>query len=137
MSTRFADFNAANDTIQPDRSVFTAITTLGTLAAAAFFAGAAAHDADDRIIFNSATGNLFYDRDGIGDVAAVQFARLAAHLPSATSTSTWSPERRQPLTQSLRRRMDKLPPAQATSGVMNEVPARQSADSGPSGVSAR
>ena len=71
-----ADFNAANDTIQLDRSVFTAITTLGTLAAAAFFEGAPAHDADDRIICNSATGNLFYDRDGIGDVAGVQFARL-------------------------------------------------------------
>ncbi len=71
-----ADFSAANDTIQLDRSIFAAITTLGTLSAAAFFNGAAAHDADDRIVYNSATGNLFYDSDGTGANAAVQFARL-------------------------------------------------------------
>jgi serralysin len=71
-----ADFDASNDTIRLDQSIFTAITTLGTLSAAAFFTGAAAHDADDRIIYNAATGNLFYDSDGTGATAAVQFAHL-------------------------------------------------------------
>ena len=71
-----ADFDAANDTIRLDQSIFTAITGLGTLSAAAFFKGAAAHDADDRVIYNSATGDLLYDRDGTGAVAAVQFAHL-------------------------------------------------------------
>ena len=61
----------ANDTIQLDRTVFAAITTLGTLSAAAFFSGTAAHDASDRIIYNAATGNLFYDSDGTGENAAV------------------------------------------------------------------
>jgi Ca2+-binding RTX toxin-like protein len=81
-----ADFNGSNDTIRLDQSVFTAITTLGTLSAAAFFAGAAAHDSDDRIIFNSATGNLFYDSDGTGAAAAVQFAHLNG-APSVSNTS--------------------------------------------------
>jgi serralysin len=73
-----ADFDAPSDTIQLDRSIFTAITALGSLSSAAFFVGAAAHDADDRIIYNSATGNLLYDRDGtrVGGAAAVQFAHL-------------------------------------------------------------
>ena len=70
------DFDAANDTISLDQSVFTTLTTTGTLAASAFVTGAAAGDANDRIIYNAATGNLFYDRDGTGAAAQVQFAHL-------------------------------------------------------------
>jgi Ca2+-binding RTX toxin-like protein len=80
-----ADFSASHDTIELDRSIFTAITTLGTLSAAAFFTGAAAHDADDRIIYNAGNGNLFYDRDGTGAIAAVQFARLTG-APAISNT---------------------------------------------------
>ncbi len=81
-----ADFRAANDTIQLDQSIFAAITTLGTLSAAAFFNGAAAHDADNRIIYNATTGNLFYDSDGTGANAAVQFAHLNG-TPAISNTN--------------------------------------------------
>ncbi len=61
-------------------SVFTQAGAVGPLAAGAFFAGAAAHDADDRIIYNATTGALLYDADGTGAGAATTFATLAPGL---------------------------------------------------------
>jgi Ca2+-binding RTX toxin-like protein len=71
-----SNFESGNDKIGIDDAIFTAAGGLGALNANAFFAGAAAHDADDRIIYNAATGQLFYDADGNGAGAAVQFASL-------------------------------------------------------------
>jgi Ca2+-binding RTX toxin-like protein len=71
-------FSVADDTIVLDQSIFTHLTTLGTLDDTAFFTGAAAHDADDRIIYNSASGNIYYDPDGTGSAAAILFAHVTA-----------------------------------------------------------
>jgi Ca2+-binding RTX toxin-like protein len=71
-----ADFQGGTDKIQLDDAVFSGIGGLGTLNANAFFAGSAAHDADDRIVYNSSTGQLFFDADGNGAGAAVLFATL-------------------------------------------------------------
>lgn len=73
------DFDPAADTIQLENAIFTTLPA-GALAGTAFQIGAAAVDASDRIIYNSATGNLFYDPDGFGGVAQVQFARVSAGL---------------------------------------------------------
>ncbi len=60
-----SDFSVADDTFNIDNAVFTGLAA-GTLAAAAFYIGAAAHDANDRIIYDSATGALLFDADGTG-----------------------------------------------------------------------
>ncbi len=79
---RITDFKVIDDTIQIDNAVFTKLVGAGnkTLSAAQFFKGAAAHDLNDRIIYNSATGALLYDADGTGAAAAVKFATVSAGL---------------------------------------------------------
>jgi len=77
---RLSDFSVADDTVALDGAVFDALPA-GALASAAFFIGSAAHDADDRLIYNATTGALFYDADGNGGAAtAVQFATLGSGL---------------------------------------------------------
>ena len=73
------DYSVAADTIRLENAVFTGLAG-GTLAAGAFFIGAAAHDASDRIIYNSATGALSFDADGNGAGAAIRFATLSTGL---------------------------------------------------------
>ncbi|HST37485.1 MAG TPA: calcium-binding protein, partial [Allosphingosinicella sp.] len=73
-----ADFVVADDTILLDDAVFAALG-LGALNPNAFVVGATAADADDRIIYNSATGNLFYDADGSGVGAQIQIAALTGN----------------------------------------------------------
>ena len=73
---RIMNFSVADDTIYLDLSVFTAFGKLGPIASGAFNTGSVATEADDRIIFNKATGDLFYDADGSGRGAAVQFATI-------------------------------------------------------------
>ena len=61
-----------------DDADFAGIGALGTLRAAAFRNGTAAADSSDRVIYDSATGSLFYDADGNGAGAALLFATLTA-----------------------------------------------------------
>src|ERR1700730_2895339 len=75
------DFASNWDDIRLDAAGFAAIGATGRFAAAyvRFFAGAGAtggHDADDRIIYNSTTGQLFYDPDGNGAAPAQLIATL-------------------------------------------------------------
>jgi len=71
-------FSVADDTIELAQSVFS--MSVGALDANAFVIGAAAADADDRIVYNSSTGQLFYDADGNGAGAQVLFAVMAPGL---------------------------------------------------------
>ncbi|QIS94702.1 calcium-binding protein [Nitratireductor mangrovi] len=73
------DFVVADDMIRLASSIFTGLSA-GGLTAAAFRVGAAAADADDRIIYNAGTGSLFFDVDGNGAQGQVQFASLSTGL---------------------------------------------------------
>jgi Ca2+-binding RTX toxin-like protein len=75
------DFSVPADTVALDDDVFSAAGAPGALSADAFYAGAAAHDASDRIIYNSSNGNLYYDADGSGPTAAILFAHVAEGTP--------------------------------------------------------
>jgi Ca2+-binding RTX toxin-like protein len=70
---QIADFVSGIDRIALDDAIF------GVFTANAFVAGTAAQDADDRIVYDSATGQLFFDSDGSGAGAAVLFATLVGH----------------------------------------------------------
>jgi Ca2+-binding RTX toxin-like protein len=75
------DFSIVDDTILLDDDIFTSGLVAGSsVAGGQFVIGAAALDANDRIIYNSATGALFYDSDGVGGTSAIQFATLSAGL---------------------------------------------------------
>ena len=74
------DFKVVDDIIHIDNAVFTQAGANGALAAQAFWTGAKAHDASDRVIYDKTTGALFYDADGIGSTAQVKFAQLTKGL---------------------------------------------------------
>jgi len=78
---RINDFNVADDTIRLDDAVFAGLA-VGTLGAAAFAANLTgdAADALDRIIYETDTGRVYFDADGNGAGARVQFATLTASL---------------------------------------------------------
>jgi Ca2+-binding RTX toxin-like protein len=73
---RIVDFQGGIDKIQLDDAIFNTVGGVGTLGAGAFVNGAAAADADDRIIYNQATGQIFFDADGNGAGAQILFATL-------------------------------------------------------------
>ncbi|MDQ8697724.1 DUF5801 repeats-in-toxin domain-containing protein [Hyphomicrobium sp. LHD-15] len=84
------DFDAnpsgGQDLIYLDRSIFTTLSA-GALSAAAFVANTSgnASNANQRIIFETDTGALYYDADGNGAGAKVQFATLNGFSGGAAS----------------------------------------------------
>jgi len=75
----FAGFIVADDTIELQQAVFEDLA-LGTLAAGAFRSAALASvdaaDADDRILYSTTTGAIWYDDDGTGVDAKVLIATV-------------------------------------------------------------
>ena len=70
-------FVVADDTIRMENAVFTVLAAPGTLAAGQFVVGASALDADDFVIYDSASGDLFYDADGaLSGVSQIRFAHV-------------------------------------------------------------
>jgi Ca2+-binding RTX toxin-like protein len=88
---RITDFNSkAGEKIMLNAYVFEALDVgsklpvdpgardRGPLAASNFWIGKSAQDADDRLVYDKAAGALYYDADGNGAGAAIQFAQFKA-----------------------------------------------------------
>ncbi|MFI0845722.1 galactose oxidase-like domain-containing protein [Mesorhizobium sp. IMUNJ 23232] len=76
-----ADFNVADDRFLLSDAVFKALSA-GVLSADAFRANTTGltEDADDRIIYQSDTGKLFYDANGTGSGGGIHFATVTVGL---------------------------------------------------------
>ncbi len=70
------DFSVTDDTIWLDNAVLKAVGKNGKLVKDAFVVGKKALDAEDRIVYDKASGALSYDADGSGKIAAIKLAVL-------------------------------------------------------------
>ena len=86
------DFTSGSDILQFSKAKFAALTTPGHFGTAdARFAAnttGVAGDATDRLIYNTNTGELFYDKDGTG-VAASVLVGVVDGAPSLAATDIW------------------------------------------------
>ncbi len=78
---RITDFSVADDTLHLKAALFSGHAA-GVLSAGALriVTAGGAVDADDRLIYNSASGALFWDADGVGGAAMLRFATLSPGL---------------------------------------------------------
>ena len=88
-----ANFDTNWDALRFDSAAFTALGGAGRFAAgdARFYAAAGAaggHDADDRMIYNTSTGQLYYDADGSGAGGAELVATLQG-APAMAAGDIW------------------------------------------------
>jgi serralysin len=83
---RVMDFVAGQDHMVLPLAAFAGIGAVGAFDSSTFFSGVAptAQDANDHLLYDSSSGALYYDDDGTGSDAAVQFATLVSH-PALTS----------------------------------------------------
>jgi len=81
------DFAPGQDKVVLDKTVFGALGAIGALAGTAFKVGTAATSLAQRVVFNPATGALYYDADGKGAGAQVQIATLLGATTPLTLTA--------------------------------------------------
>jgi serralysin len=83
-----SDFVSGSDKLHLDDAVFSAIGATGNFAAddGRFLANSTgtAQDADDRLIFNTSTGGLYYDADGSATGSGPQLIATLSAEPTAT-----------------------------------------------------
>ena len=87
---RITGFNVVDDRIQLENAVFTNLAVGATLSAANYRANltGTAVDANDYVLYDTDSGQLFYDADGSGAAARVLVATLAG-LPALTAADVW------------------------------------------------
>ena len=79
------DFSVVDDTLVLENAIFTKFTATGAIPAGTFVsnAGGVAGDANDFLLYDTNTGKLFYDADGNGAGAKVEFVTLLG-IPALT-----------------------------------------------------
>jgi Ca2+-binding RTX toxin-like protein len=70
------DFKSGRDSIGLSLGGFSVEATEGQVQSGQFVLGATAQDGDDYLLYNSATGELFFDSDGAGNAQAKLLAKL-------------------------------------------------------------
>jgi Ca2+-binding RTX toxin-like protein len=70
------DFKRVDDTFRLENAIFKKLVQTGNLSKSFFVASTKAKDKDDYVVYDKATGALYYDIDGSGKGAAVKFAQL-------------------------------------------------------------
>lgn len=80
------DFSVVDDTINLENAIFTGLTTLGALSTANFItgAGAVALDSNDFLVYDTTDSSLYYDADGSGVGARIEFVSLTG-IPTLTA----------------------------------------------------
>ncbi len=80
------DFGSLVDIIRLDNSTFTKLTAPGALSAEYFVSGAGAKalDSNDYLLYDTNDGSLYYDADGNGAGAKIEFVSLTG-IPSLTA----------------------------------------------------
>ena len=75
---KITDFTTGQDKIELSKDIFASLINAGPLSSSNFLASANGLpvDGSEFILYNTSSGALFYDADGIGQGAAVQFATL-------------------------------------------------------------
>lgn len=84
------DFQSGMDNLELENSIFTKLTSLGALSSQNFAANTTGNavDSNDYIVYNTSTGALYYDADGVGTGAAMMFAKLTG-IPSLTAADVF------------------------------------------------
>jgi Ca2+-binding RTX toxin-like protein len=82
---KIADFNVADDSVHLDNAIFKKLgkgseSKPGALSKAFFVVNSKAKDSNDYVIYDKKKGALFYDADGSGSGAAIQFATINKNL---------------------------------------------------------
>ena len=80
------DFSAVDDTLVLENAIFTQFAATGAIPVGTFVsnAGGVAGDANDFLLYDNTTGKLFYDADGNGAGAKVEFVTLVG-IPVLTA----------------------------------------------------
>lgn len=83
---RITDFDPRYDTIALENSIFQSLTRTGTLSSSAFKdIDTGSVDRNDRVLYDSGNGALYYDADGSGSGRAIKFAILST-APDLTAS---------------------------------------------------